>query len=67
MRPEEDRPAPPAAIDRDLVALPIVAAAAALAVFVSRDGFAWGDVLGALVIGFGGFAVLTVLRRLGRR
>ena len=47
----------------DLLVVPIVVAAAVLAVFVLHDGFGWGDVLGALLIGLALFAVLAALRR----
>ena len=67
MHPEKDRPAPASATRRNLIVLPSVVAVAALAVFVLRDSFAWGDVLGALVIGLGVFAVLVVLRHSARR
>jgi len=65
MRPENERPAP--ASWQSSIVLPIVVAVAILAVFVLRDGFAWGDLLGALVIGFGVFAALALLRRFARR
>jgi hypothetical protein len=48
---------------QSLTVLPIVVALGSLAVFAVRDGFAWGDVLGALVIGLGVLVVLVVLRR----
>ena len=67
MRPEKDRPVPAYATPQSLIVLPVVVAVAALAVFVLRDGFAWGDVLGALVIGLGVFAILVVLRRFASR
>ena len=39
---------------------------ATLVAFVVRDGFAWGDMLGALVIGFAVFAALAAIRRFAR-
>jgi hypothetical protein len=47
--------------------LPVAVAVASLAVFVLRDGFAWGDVLGALVIGLGVFVAVALIRRFARR
>ncbi len=67
VRPENDRSAPAYATRLNLIVLPIVVAVATLAVFVWRDGFGWGDVLGALVIGIGVFVALAMLRRSASR
>jgi hypothetical protein len=57
----------PYATQQSLIVLPIVIAVAILIAFVWRDGFAWGDVVGALVIGLGVFVVLALLRRFASR
>lgn len=67
MNTEERRPKPPYTTWQSLIALPTIIALAILAVFVVRDGFGWGDVLGALVIGLLTFIVLVVVRRFASR
>jgi len=49
------------------IVLAVVVAVAVSVVFILRDGFGWGDILGAVIIGVGVFIVLTVLRRFASR
>lgn len=42
-------------------------ALAVLLVFVLRDGFGWGDVVGALAVGLGVLIALLVVRRFASR
>ncbi len=67
MRPEKDRSAFAYATRQNHVVLPVVVGVTALIMFVLRDGFGWGDVLGAVIIGIGVFVILMVLRRFADR
>ncbi len=67
MRPENDRSVPAYATRQSRIVLAVVVAVAASVVFILRDGFGWGDVLGAVIIGVGVFVVLTVIRRFASR
>lgn len=57
----------PYTTQQSLIVLPVAVALGVLSAFVWRDGFAWGDVFGASVIGLGVFVVLAVLRRFASR
>ena len=64
MRPDSQQPA---SATWSLIALPIAVAVATFVLFVVRDGFAPGDLVGAVVIGLATFAVMLVIRRATRR
>lgn len=52
---------------QNLIPFPTIIAVAILTWWIVRDGFGWGDVLGALAIWLGTFLVLAVIRRIARR
>ncbi len=49
-----------------MIAFSAIVALAVFLFWLWRDGFAWGDVLGAVLIGVLTFAVLAALRRFRR-
>ena len=67
MSSEPSRPKSLSITRQRLIILPTVGAVAILAWWIVRDGFGWGDVLGALVIWLGLVIVLAVIRRSASR
>ena len=63
MRPDKQRPPALPATWPSMIALALVVTVALIVAWAWRDGLAWGDVLGGLVIGLLVFATLAALRQ----
>ncbi len=55
-----------AATWRSMIALAVVVAMALVIFWAGRDGLAWGDVLGGLIVGVLTFATLAAMHRFRR-
>jgi hypothetical protein len=62
MYPDKKRTPTVVATWRGMIALAIVVAVASVISWVWRDDFAWGDVLGGLLVGVLTFTALAALR-----